>query len=212
MLTHEALEQHSDLELLNLMNEGQLVAFETLTKRREKWLWNVAKQTLRQNSLAEEALQDALLSIWKNSGSFRGESQVSSWMYQIVRRSCIDVLRKERLRTHSHLEDFGESQDALAGSESFEDALVDGLLIHAALLELDPSQRIVITLIELEGLSVNEVSQKLNIPVGTVKSRASRGRDSLRVILEKLLEQNGNQLKTSNVIPLGVKNERSKKN
>ena len=80
--------------LLGMFTAGDEIALETLLKRREKWLWNVAKKSIRDQSLSEEALQEALVSIWKNAHTFRGESQVSSWMYQIVSRSCIDVLRK----------------------------------------------------------------------------------------------------------------------
>ena len=60
-------------------------------------------------------------------------------------------------------------------------------------------------LIELEGHSVREASVRLGIPVGTVKSRAARGREALKTKLTKILEENGNQNVNSTVIPLGVK-------
>ncbi len=191
--------------LLGMFNAGDPLALEALLKRREKWLWNVAKKSIRDTSLAEEALQDALVSIWKNAHTFRGESQVSSWMYQIVSRSCIDVLRKEQIRAHGSLGEF-EQVDEIGGSSTFENALVDGLLIHSALLELEGAHREVITLLELDGLSVQEVSQALGIPVGTVKSRAARGREALKQKLIEILSENGNQNANSNVITLGVKN------
>lgn len=195
----------SEEALSAMFSAGDVHALESLLKRREKWLWNVAKKTVRDQSLAEEALQEALLSIWKNAHTFRGDSQVSSWMYQIVTRSCIDVLRKEKLRTHGSLNEL-EQFDDIGGSSAFENALVDGLLIHSALLELEPAHREILTLIELDGLSVQEASTCLGIPAGTVKSRAARGREALKGILIKILEETGNQGDISNVIPLGVKN------
>lgn len=185
--------------------QGDVYALEALLKRREKWLWNVAKKSIRDDSLAEEALQEALVSIWRNAHSFRGESQVSSWMYQIVSRACIDVLRKEQIRAHGSLSEIEHIED-VGGTSAFESALVDGLLIHSALLELEAEHREVLVLIELEGHSVQETSERLGIPIGTVKSRAARGREALKLKLTKILEDNGNQNLNSNVIPLGVKN------
>jgi len=82
---------------------------------------------------------------------------------------------------------------------------VDGLAVHAALLEIEPAQRQVIQLIDLDGMSVQEASRVLGVPVGTVKSRAARGRESLKIVLSKILSINGNQSVLSNVIPLEVK-------
>jgi RNA polymerase sigma-70 factor (ECF subfamily) len=199
---YEALTEEA---LLAMFNDGDSKALESLLIRREKWLWNVAKKVIRNESLAEEALQEALVLIWKNAHTFRGESQVSTWMYQIVSRSCIDVLRKEQIRSHASLNEL-EQFDDIGGTSSFENALVDGLAVHAAMLEIEPDQRDVIQLIDLDGMSVQEASEALGIPVGTVKSRAARGRESLKIVLTKILSTNGNQRAISNVIPLEVKN------
>ena len=195
----------TDEALLGMFNQGDTAALEALLKRREKWLWNVAKKSIRDVSLAEEALQEALVLIWRNAHSFRGESQVSSWMYQIVSRACIDTLRKEQIRTHASLNEL-EQFDDIGGSSRFENALVDGLAVHAALMDIEPEHREVITLLDLDGMSVQEAGVVLGIPIGTVKSRAARGRESLKQVLIKILSENGNQSPDSNVIPLGVKN------
>jgi RNA polymerase sigma-70 factor (ECF subfamily) len=104
-----------------------------------------------------------------------------------------------------HLEDL-EHADDIGGTSNFESALVDTLFVHTALLELEDEHRDVITLLDLEGRSVQEVSDILGIPVGTVKSRAARGREAFKVIVLKVLATNGNQTEVSNVVPLGVKN------
>jgi RNA polymerase sigma-70 factor (ECF subfamily) len=126
-------------------------------------------------------------------------------MYQIVSRACIDALRKEQIRSHASLNELEEFDD-IGGSSSFENALVDGLAIHAALLELETEHREVIILLDLESRSVQEASEILGIPVGTVKSRSTRGRAALKQVLTKILSETGNQMDNSNVIPLGVKN------
>ena len=199
----------SEEELLELFNGGDERALEALLRQREKWLWNVAKKTIRDDSLAEEALQEALVLIWRNASSFRGESRLTSWLYQIVTRACIDVLRKEQLRSHSSLEEF-DRVDQIDSGSLFEQALVDGLLIHGAMLELELEHRQVLQAIELEGLSVKEASALLNIPLGTVKSRASRAREALKQVIIKLVEEKGNQENFSNVSSLEVR--RAQKN
>ena len=198
-------ESSTDEALMAMFNDGDKGALEALLIRREKWLWNVARKSIRDLSLAEDALQEALVLIWKHANTFRGESLVTSWMYQKVSRACIDTLRKEQIRTHTSLNELEQFED-IGGTSSFESALVDGLAVHAALLEIEPEHKEVITLLDLEGLSVQEASQALGIPMGTVKSRAARGRESLKQVLTKILSENGNQMLNSNVIPLEVKN------
>ena len=203
-------EDLSEEALLALYVGGNARALEALLKRRKKWLWNVAKKSIRDVSLAEEALQEALVSIWKNAHTFRGESQLSSWLYQIVSRTCIDVLRKEKLRAHSSLDEV-ENLDSSGPKSTFEEALVDQLLVHSSLLSLEPDHRAIIELIDLQGRSVEEASQFLGIPVGTVKSRAARAREALKKIVLENIDQMGNQGELSNVIPLGVKNAKKRR-
>ena len=74
------------------------------------------------------------------------------------------------------------------------------------LLEIEPNQREVIEMVDLQGLSVQEASDVLGIPVGTIKSRAARGREALKAVLTKIIKENGNQIAVSNVIPLEVRN------
>ena len=196
-------------ELLQLFNGGDERALEALLRQRKKWLWNVAKKTIRDDSLAEEALQEALVLIWRNASTFRGESKLTSWMYQIVTRACIDVLRKEQLRSHSSLEEF-DRVDQIDSSSLFEQAIADGLFLHGAMLELEPDHRQVLQAIELEGLSVKETSELLKIPIGTVKSRAARAREALKQVIIKLVDEKGNQGNISNVTSLEVKRAQKK--
>jgi RNA polymerase sigma-70 factor (ECF subfamily) len=199
----------SEEALLGMFTAGDVSALEALLKRREKWLWNVAKKTIRDDSLAEEALQEALVLIWRNASSFRGESRLTSWMYQIVTRACIDVLRKEQLRVHARLEEF-DQMDQIDSGSIFEEAIVDGLFLHGAMSELELEHRQVLQAIELEGLSVKEASALLKIPEGTVKSRAARAREALKQVIIELIEEKGNQENVSNVSSLEVKRAQKK--
>jgi RNA polymerase sigma-70 factor (ECF subfamily) len=99
-----------------------------------------------------------------------------------------------------------DNPDQVTEASTFEGALLDRLLIHSALLQIEPQHKEVINLLDIEGRSVQEVSEILGIPTGTVKSRAARGRSALKEVLQEFIAEIGNQNGTSNVIPLGVKN------
>lgn len=200
------LEALDDLALMKLFQAGQTEGLTTLLKRRQVWLYNVAKKTVSSPSLAEDGLQEALVQIWKSANNFRGDSQVSTWMYQIVVRSCIDVLRKEKVRAAEAMPDGAEN--LFESPSQFESKLVDELLVHGALGELEPEQKTIIQMVWIDGLSYEEVSEGLGIPIGTVKSRASRAMAKLKIILNEILSESGNKTETSYVKETEVDNVR----
>lgn len=200
------LQALDDLSLMRLFQEGQTEGLTTLLRRRQVWLYNVAKKTVSNPVLAEDGLQEALVQIWKAASTFRGDSQVSTWMYQIVVRSCIDVLRKEKVRAAEVMPEGAEN--LFESPSQFESKLVDELLVHGALSELEPEQKTIIQMVWLDGLSYEEVSESLGIPIGTVKSRASRAMTKLKIILNEILSESGNKTETSYVKETEVNNVR----
>jgi len=203
---HAELDELDDLNLLRSFQGGDVDALTLLLKRRQAWLYNVAKRAVTNPQIAEDGLQEALVQIWKGAKSFRGESQVSTWMYQIVVRCCIDVVRKEKVRAAEALPEGYE--ESIASTVEFEGQVVDALLIHGALAELEPSHREVLELIWLKELSQDEVSVRLGIPPGTVKSRSSRAQSRLKEVIQKIMSQNGNQGAPQYVKEAEVKNVR----
>ena len=200
------LDELDDLNLLRAFQGGDVDALTLLLKRRQAWLYNVAKRAVTDPQIAEDGLQEALVQIWKGAKSFRGESQVSTWMYQIVVRCCIDVVRKEKVRAAEALPEGYE--ESIASNVQFEGQVVDALLIHGALAELEPSHREVLELIWLKELSQEEVSARLGIPPGTVKSRSSRAQSRLKEVIQKIISENGNQGAPQYVKDAEVKNVR----
>jgi DNA-directed RNA polymerase specialized sigma24 family protein len=83
------------------------------------------------------------------------------------------------------------------------------LFIHGALAELDSAHREIVDLIRLKGLSHEEVSEYLHIPIGTVKSRVSRAESRLKEVIKEILLESGNQSTTSSVKELEVTNVRN---
>jgi len=168
---------------------GEKEAMAQLLRRRQKWLYNVARKTISNESLIEDGLQEALIQIWKGASTFRGDSQVTTWMHQVVVRACIDVLRKEKLRSHSSLPD--NADHIIPSTVRFENQLIDSMFIHGALQELEPNQSEILRLIWLKEMSYEEVAERLNLPLGTVKSRASRSQSRFKEILQEILSESG---------------------
>jgi RNA polymerase sigma-70 factor (ECF subfamily) len=205
-LENAELDELSDIELIKSFQEGNTDALTHLLKRRRTWLYNVAKRAVSDPQVAEDGLQEALVQIWKGAKEFRGDSQVTTWMYQIVFRCCIDVVRKENVRKADALPE--DSENLIGSSTGFESQIADKLLIHGALAELEAGHREVLELVWLKELSHEETSERLGVPIGTVKSRASRAQARLKEVIQEILSESGNQRATSSVKELEVTNVR----
>jgi RNA polymerase sigma-70 factor, ECF subfamily len=200
------LDELSDIELIGAFQGGNTDALSHLLKRRKTWLYNVAKRAVSDPQVAEDGLQEALVQIWKGAKEFRGESQVTTWMYQIVFRCCIDVVRKENVRKADALPE--DSESLIGSSTGFESQIADKLLIHGALAELEAGHREVLELVWLKELTHEEASERLGVPIGTVKSRTSRAQARLKEVIQEILSESGNQRATSSVKESEVTNVR----
>jgi len=150
-------------------------------------MWAVALRTLRDPEEAADALQEAFISAFRAAGSFRAESQVTTWLHRIVVNACLDRMRRRQTRPTVPLPEAGPGEpvsprDAMAERETH-------LVIQAALAELPAEQRAPIVLVDVEGYSVAETAQLLGIAEGTVKSRCARGRAKLAKVLGHLRNQ-----------------------
>lgn len=172
-----------DAALLRRHAEGDPEAFGELVRRHRDRLWAVALRTLGDREEAADALQDALLSAFRSASSYRGEAQVTTWLHRIVVNACIDRTRRRAARPTVPLDEQARAvpdpRDALA-------ELDDRSELLKALAELPPEQAAAIVLVDVEGYSVEQVAQILEVAEGTVKSRCSRGRARLAVRLGHL--------------------------
>lgn len=174
-----------DAALLAAHVAGDPDAFGTIVARHGDRLWAVALRTTGDPEDASDALQDALISAYRNAASFRGESAVTTWLHRVVVNACLDRMRRRRARPTVPLpEEDGESgRPGIADPRDDLDRLELRMEIDRALRALPDDQRSAIVLVDVEGLSVAEVAGILGIPEGTVKSRCSRGRARLAVAL-----------------------------
>lgn len=172
----------TDAELLDAHVAGDPDAFSALVRRHYDYLWRLAIRTSFNREDAAEALQEALVSAYRRAESFRHACPVQGWLYRIVVNSCLDKMRAQRLRTHSQLTPTLHERVSLR--DHFHQDPAYAIIVAEALSELPGDQRDAVVVVDMLRCSVAEASHLLNVPPGTIKSRCSRGRAKLSVLLE----------------------------
>ena len=176
--------QPTDAELLAAHRAGDVEAFGRLVGRHTDRMWGVAVRTLGHRDDAADAVQEALLAALRGAGSFRGEASVRTWLNRIVVNTCIDRMRRDRVRPTVPLPPW-ELPDRATDPAT---RLTTRMAVTDALALLPPEQRLAVVLVDMEGWALTEVAEATEAPVGTVKSRCSRGRARLAVLLGHLRE------------------------
>ena len=172
----------TDTELLRRHVAGDEKAFAVFVRRHHDVLWRAARRASLSPEDASDSLQEALLSAYRQAGTFRGDSPVRGWLYAIVVNACRDRMRRALRKRCVEL------TPLLAEQVSFRTLYyqdpVWSLVVAEALREIPAGMRNAIILVDMLGLSVSEAAFLLNVPVGTVKSRCTRGRRHLAPLLE----------------------------
>ncbi|MEV4416440.1 RNA polymerase sigma factor SigM [Catellatospora sp. NPDC049609] len=182
----------TDAELLAAHAAGEPDAFGVLFRRHRDRLWAVALRTAGDREDAADALQEAMLSAHRAAARFRGEAAVTTWLHRIVVNACVDRLRRRQAHPTVPLPgQAGADDDDRHGPARNEPAAPStdhdtAMVVRAALAELPYEQRAALVLVDLQGYSVAEVAQMMGVAEGTIKSRCSRGRSRLAVILGHL--------------------------
>lgn len=181
----------SDAELLAAHVAGDDQAFGMLLQRHADRLWALALRVMSKPEDAADALQDAMISAFRRAGDFRGDAAVTTWLHRIVVNACLDRLRRNAVRACASLPEDEERAATLAAPDDPERDAVRGAIadeVTDALGRIGADQRAALVLVDLEGYSMDEAARILGCAVGTVKSRCSRGRARLAVLLQHLKE------------------------
>lgn len=150
---------------------------------RRRRLHGIAYMWCRNHPQADDLVQEAFAKALKNIGQLREPKAIDAWLYHILYHCWLDARRREwRTEDIDAVNEAGE----LVSESRPEDGEIPAR-VRAAVCRLPDGQREVLTLVDLEGFSYGEVSTILNIPVGTVTSRISRARETLRVELAELV-------------------------
>lgn len=180
----------SDEELLAAHAAGEPDAFGVLFRRHRDRLWAVAVRTAGDREDAADALQEAMLSAHRAAARFRGEAAVTTWLHRIVVNACVDRLRRRQAHLTVPLPGQADDEDRHGAGRNEPAAPATDhdttMVVRAALAELPYEQRAALVLVDLQGYSVAEVAQLMGVAEGTIKSRCSRGRARLAVMLGHL--------------------------
>lgn len=176
-------------KLIQLASGGDASAFNRLMEAHEKRMYAVALRMCANREDAQDCLQEAMLRIYRSIGSFKGQSSFSTWAYRITMNTCLDELRRRKNKQNTSLDSLLEvGWSPTDGGNAPEDHAIQSetrRALQRAIHELPEDMRSAIILRDIHGLSYDEIAQSLDVNVGTIKSRISRGRDKLREILKK---------------------------
>ena len=172
--------------------QGSLAAFNQLVMAYQGTAFNVAYRIFGDGEAAADACQDAFLKAYRAIAQYRGGS-FKSWLLRIVTNTCYDQIRYKGRRPANSLEEITEnpgpdSVKLVNGSERPEDRVMrDELsdLIQMGIGQLPEDQRIVLVLSDVQNFTYQEIAEIIDQPLGTVKSRLSRGRRKLRDFLQQ---------------------------
>ena len=183
----------SDQELVRLVSLGDRAAVELLIRRYDQLMYRTARSILKDDSEAEDAVQEGFLLAHQGLAKFRHDARLSTWLVRIVANVAIARLRKNSRRPRTvHLDEsvLEEAHDLNSAPERPDEALARAdtrRLIEAGIDALPDPYRLVFVLRAVQELSVEETSEALGIPDATVRSRLSRARSLLRKSLSREL-------------------------
>jgi RNA polymerase sigma-70 factor, ECF subfamily len=156
-------------------------AFRMLERRYRRRIFAVCVRVLGEPADAEDAVQETLLKLARSADAFRGEAQLSTWIYRIARNVCTDRVRYEARRPSVPVDDPAvldrriddDGSDLVAASDQ----------LRRALAQLDDLSRRLLLLVAVDDLSYADAAEVCELPIGTVKSRIARARQQLGLLL-----------------------------
>jgi RNA polymerase sigma-70 factor, ECF subfamily len=186
------LDEPTDRDLAAKTAAGDTAAFDVLVERWQGRVFRLVHRFFRDATDAEDVAQDVFVKVWRAVGSYRGDAPFEHWLLRIATHSCYDALRQRRRRSETVLtqlaDDPGRWLDAALLGASLEAAQTEeARRVAADLLEaLHPKDRVVLVLMDLEGMSTEDVAKATGSTRGAVKIRAMRARRALRRLAESV--------------------------
>lgn len=183
------LSSNSDLDLATRHRYGDPQAFEEVYSRFAQMVFNLAYRMSGRADEAEDLTQEIFLRIHRHLARFNGRSTLKTWVYRVTLNHCRSKLGRRRYPTQPLAEENdGEGArliDERRGPEDNALAQDASRRVSLALRQVKPVFREAVVLRDLQGLSYDEIAEILKVRIGTVRSRIARGRDRLRIVLEK---------------------------
>jgi RNA polymerase sigma-70 factor, ECF subfamily len=181
----------ADEDLMQLVHDGEARAFEVIFDRHAGAAFSLAYRMSGRQTLAEDIVQEAFLSIWRTGARYdRGRGSVRSWLLSAVHSRAIDAFRREAVRTRRDVHDDGITERIASRelTDSEFERRDDARQVRSALQALPADQRQVIELAYFGGFTHTQIAELLKLPTGTVKGRMRLGLTKLRGVLGGVTE------------------------
>ena len=190
----------SDLALVERANAGDTRAFELLVIKYQRRIERLVGRMVRDVDLVQDITQETFIRAYKALHQFRGEAQFYTWLYRIAvntAKKALMEMRRSPIITESALHNRSDDDETsvieqeLITQETLETVLAAQEIaqaVNAAMEALPEDLRQAVTLREIEGLSYEEISQAMDCPIGTVRSRIFRAREAISAKVKPLLE------------------------
>ena len=187
----------ADEVLVKAVLAGREEAFKTLIRQYERLVLQIVFRMVRRQADREDLCQDIFLKVYDKLSSFRFGSKLSTWIGSIAYNTCVNYLRKNRISLVGHAREDDETQDfdmnifdRFEGSNQPDELFItkeSRNMLWKLVEELSPMQQIVIGLFHQQEMKMEEISELMNIPMGSVKSHLHRARQALKT---RILELN----------------------
>lgn len=185
----------SEMAWINAAQAGEIEAFNALVLRYQDMAFTIAYRMMGDSQRAADATQDAFLTAYRRLETYMG-GNFKAWLMKIVTNTCYDALRYEKRRPATHLDDLTPDgidddppiPDPTPTPEQHLQASELQQAIQQCIDALNDDQRLVLVMSDVEGYPYQDIADHLNTQLGTVKSRLSRARASVRQCLQAVRE------------------------
>lgn len=176
--------KYSESEMVEKLQKSDQQAFAVLYDNYSRALLGVIKKVISDDDIAEDVLQDAFVKIWNNRGSYdAAKGRLYTWMLNITRNASIDYLRSKQNKFDERIQR-GEITVHEVNRSNNVEINIDRIGIKSIVDTLKEDQRKLIDMAYFDGYTQEEISERLNIPLGTVKTRIR----AALIVLRKLIK------------------------
>ena len=172
----------TDLEiLLTRCRQGDALSWDALVRRYQAQLYGFALHYLRDHEEARDTAQEIFIKMYRHLNDFRDGQVFLPWMLRLARNCCIDRIRSRKARPQD-VNAIANGMESASADASPEQTLLESArraLLYRALATLTASSREIVLLKDIQEMRLSEISTRLGLPLGTVKSRSNRARSEL---------------------------------
>ena len=199
-MTLEGSPGHFDIDRVNPSRFAErrmetMPDFKQIVDDHYQALYRFALSMCRRQATAEDLVQQTFLQWARKGGTLRDVTKIKSWLFTTLYREWLSIARREK--RFEVVEFNPDVHESLEAGDEMDAGPVDHSMVTAALEELDTTFRVPLVLFYMKELSYKEIAEMIGVPIGTVMSRLSRGKDMLRKALRRVME---NEYPQGNVI------------